>query len=121
MDFFEILVHRDARARRPRSWCSCAWWRARACARARPRESSPTMHRVLVHRGARPRESSPTMDGVLLHRGARPRPSVSQVCVSHVSGVCQPAPIQEPAARGQSETQNRSNIVLSKMFPNSAA
>ena len=34
---------------------------ARACARARPRESSPTMHRVLVLRGARPRESSPIM------------------------------------------------------------
>ena len=75
MDFFEILVHGDARARRPRSWCSCAWWRARACARARPRESSPTMHGVLVHRGAQPRESSPTMDSVLVHRGARPRES----------------------------------------------
>ena len=42
-------------------------------ARARPRESSLTMHRVLVHRGARPRESSPTMHRVLVHRGARPR------------------------------------------------
>ena len=48
---------------------------ARACARARPRESSPTMHRVLVHRGARPRESFPTMHRVLDHRGARPRES----------------------------------------------
>ena len=60
-DFFEIRVHRDARAR--------------ACARARPRESSLTMHRVLVHRGARPRESSPTMHGVLVHHGACPRES----------------------------------------------
>ena len=55
--FFEILVHRDARARAP--------------ARVVPN------HGVLVHRGARararPRESSLTMHGVLVHRGARPR------------------------------------------------
>ena len=57
-----------------------------ARARVRPRESSPTMHGVLVHRGARPRESSPTMDGVC------------RVCVSHVSGVCQPARNQKSAA-----------------------
>ena len=50
-----------------------------ARARVRPRELSPTMHRVLVHHGARPRararprESSPTMHRVLVHRGARPR------------------------------------------------
>ena len=73
--FFEILVHRDARARAPARVVLDHGDLVYGGARARPRESSPTMHGVLVHRGARPRESSPTMHGGLEHRGARPRES----------------------------------------------
>ena len=63
LDFFEIIVHRDARACRPRSWCSCARWRARARAPARvvPNHASrpcapwraPARARVVPNHGAR--------------------------------------------------------------------
>ena len=94
MDFFEILVHRDARARRPRSWCSCARWRARACARA-----------------SRPQPCMAFLCTVARARASRPQPWMA--CVGCVSAMCQVC-VSQPEIKNPRPARNAKSATSPK-------